>query len=215
MGPLLRDGRVSLYLRDPDNVSIELTAANDQKLTESDVEELGRNLPGVTAVTSGMRLTTFDHASPVSSDPKLTARFFEKFVGLKDNFSLPAPDQGDATILAIGNAERPDFIRYLASERAREGYVGRGSVHHIAWRTADDAQQLDGNLLEVATKGPGYTADESRETLGSRLVLPKWVEPRRTEIEAFLRKTDAGNPVSWPPVYPLTPKRPEALTQSN
>jgi glyoxalase family protein len=245
VGPLLRDGRVSLYLRDPDNVSIELTAANDQKLTESDVEELGRNLPGVTAVTSGMRLTTFDHASPVSSDPKLTARFFEKFVGLKDNFSLPAPDQGDATILAIGNAERPDFIRYLASERAREGYVGRGSVHHIAMAVEDDRDQLkikrhlddvgignsgiidrfwfhslyfrdpDGNLLEVATKGPGYTADESRETLGSRLVLPKWVEPRRTEIEAFLRKTDAGNPVSWPPVYPLTPKRPEALTQSN
>src|ERR1019366_8585365 len=122
-GPLLRDGRVSLYLRDPDNVSIELTAANDQKLTESDVEELGRNLPTVTAITSGMRLSTFDHASPISSDPKLTARFFEKFVGLKDSFSLPDPDQGDATILAIGNAERPDFIRYIASERRSEEHT--------------------------------------------------------------------------------------------
>jgi glyoxalase family protein len=244
-GPFVRDGRVSLYLRDPDNVSIELTAPNVEKLSESDVTELGRRLPRVTAITNGMRLTTFDHASPIASDPKLTARFFEKFVGLKGVSSLPDPDQGDATILAIGNSERPDFIRYLASERAREGFVGRGSVHHIAMAVEDDRDQLrikrhldevgignsgiidrfwfhslyfrdpDGNLLEVATKGPGYTADESRETLGSRLVLPKWVEPRRTEIEAFLKKTDEGNPVSWPPVYPPTPNRPEALTQSS
>ena len=93
--------------------------------------------------------------------------------------------------------------------------IGNSGIIDRFWFHSLYFRDPDGNLLEVATKGPGYTADESRETLGSRLVLPKWVEPRRTEIEAFLRKTDAGNPVSWPPVYPLTPKRPEALTQSN
>ena len=244
VGPLPRDGRFSLYLRDPDGVSIELTALNDEKLTAADVAGLGREAPRVTAITRDMRLTTFDHVSPITSDPKLTARFFNKFVGLKDNFFLQDPDERDTVILAIGNGARPDFIRYLASERAREGLVGRGSVHHIAMAVADDGDQLkikrhlddvgiqnsgiidrfwfhslyfrdpDGNLLEIATKGPGYAADESPETLGSRLVLPKWVEPRRTEIEAFLRKTDEGNPVAWPPVYPATPKMPEALTQT-
>ena len=245
VGPLPRDRRVSIYLRDPDGVNIELSAANDEKLKEGDVAELVRSVPRVTAITGDMRLTTFDHASPISSDPKLTARFFEKFVGLKNNFSLADPDQEDATILAIGNSARPDFIRYLVSGAAREGNVGRGSVHHIAMAVEDDRDQLkimrhldevgignsgiidrfwfhslyfrdpDGNLLEVATKGPGYTADESRETLGSRLVLPKWVEPKRVEIEAFLKKTDEGNPVAWPPVYPATPPRPEALSQPN
>ena len=244
VGPLPRDGKVSLYLRDPDGVSLELTALNDEKLTAADVAELGRDLPRVTAITKDMRLTTFDHASPITSDPKLTAAFFEKFLGLKSSFFLRDPDEKSTTIHGIGNGARPDFIRYLASQKAREGLVGIGSVHHIAMAVEDDRDQLkikrhlddvgvqnsgiidrfwfhslyfrdpDGNLLEIATKGPGYAADESPETLGSRLVLPKWVEPRRTEIEAFLRKTDEENPVAWPPSYPATPALPEALTQT-
>ncbi len=243
VGPLPRDGRVSLYLKDPDGVFIELAAANDEKLSAEDVAELGRRTPSVTALTDDMRLTTFDHASPVTSDPQLTARFFEKFVGLDNSYSIPDPDQRDVAIVAIGNKDRPDFMRYLAHPSAPEGFVGRGSVHHIAMAVQDDGDQLkvkrhldevgvqnsgiidrvwfhslyfrdpDGNLLEIATKGPGYAADESRETLGSRLVLPDWVEPRRNEIETFLRKTDESNPVRWPPTYPATPDRPEALTQ--
>jgi glyoxalase family protein len=244
VGPLPRDGRVSVYLSDPDGVRIELAAPNDEKLSVGDVAELGRQTPTVRAITDEMRLATFDHASPVTSDPGLTARFFEKFVGLGNAFSIPDPDQDDAAIVAIGNKERPDFIRYLAQRNAREGFVGRGSVHHIAMAVDDDRDQLkvmrhldhlgiqnsgiidrlwfhslyfrdpDGNLLEVATKGPGYAADESPEDLGSRLVLPAWVEPRRKEIETFLRQTDEENPVRWPPAYPATPDRPEALTQS-
>jgi glyoxalase family protein len=243
-GPLLRDARVSIYLRDPDGVRIEIAAPNDEKLTQADVTELGLRDPAVTAITENMRLATFDHASPITSDPALTVRFFQKFVGLDSAFSIPDPDQGDAAILAIGSPERPDFLRYLAYRWAREGRVGRGSVHHIAMAVEDDEDQLkimrhlddvgignsgivdrlwfhslyfrdpDGNLLEVATKGPGYTADESPGALGSRLVLPDWIEPRRMEIEAFLRKTDAADAVGWPPVYPPTPGKPEALTQA-
>ena len=245
VGPLPRDGRVSIYLRDPDGVSLELTALNDEKLTPDDVAELGRNLPSVSSIASGMRLTTFDHASPITSDPKLTASFFEKFVGLRNNFSLLDPDERATTILGIGNETKPDFLRYLAPEKAREGDVGIGSVHHIAMAVEDDRDQLkimrhlndvgirnsgiidrfwfhslyfrdpDGNLLEVATKGPGYAVDESPETLGSRLVLPKWLEPRRKEIETFLKKTDESNPIEWPPRYPATPEMPEALTQAS
>lgn len=244
VGPLLRDDRISIYLRDMDGVYLELAAVNDEKLTANDVAELARHTPNVTGVSDPMKLTTFDHASPITTDPKLTALFFEKFIGLESGYSIPDPDQGDSTILAIGNQEKPDFLRYLSNAKAREGFVGRGSVHHIAMAVEDDRDQLkvmrrltdagiqnsgiidrlwfhslyfrdpDGNLLEVATKGPGYAADETEETLGSRLVLPSWIEPRRKEIEDYLRRTDEANPVEWPPLYPVTPARPEALTQA-
>ncbi len=44
-----------------------------------------------------------------------------------------------------------------------------------------------GVLLEIATNGPGFLVDESREELGARLSLPPFLEPRRRAIEAGLR----------------------------
>ncbi|HEX9782467.1 MAG TPA: ring-cleaving dioxygenase [Opitutaceae bacterium] len=98
--------------------------------------------------------------------------------------------------------------------RARQG---AGGVHHVAFRTPDDeqyrawAQRLaklgmpssgpvdryyfrslyfrepNGILFEIATDGPGFAVDEPMETLGERLALPLFLEPRRGEIEAGLK----------------------------
>jgi len=43
-----------------------------------------------------------------------------------------------------------------------------------------------GALFEIATDPPGFTFDEEVEELGSHLMLPKWLEARRTEIELLL-----------------------------
>ena len=43
-----------------------------------------------------------------------------------------------------------------------------------------------GVLFEIATDGPGFTADEALDDLGESLVLPPWLEPQRAEIEAAL-----------------------------
>jgi glyoxalase family protein len=43
-----------------------------------------------------------------------------------------------------------------------------------------------GVLFELATDGPGFTADEDESSLGERLVLPPWLEPNRAEIESAL-----------------------------
>ena len=94
---------------------------------------------------------------------------------------------------------------------------GAGGVHHVAFRVSDDAeyrawierfQQLgirfsgpidryyfqslytrgpNNILYEIATDGPGFAADESADTLGERLALPPFLEPRRTEIERGLK----------------------------
>jgi catechol 2,3-dioxygenase-like lactoylglutathione lyase family enzyme len=102
------------------------------------------------------------------------------------------------------------------------GRIAVGSVHHIAWRTRDDASQLEwltelsrlghhtsdvmdrvyfhsiyyrepgGILFEIATDSPGFAVDEPFESLGTALMLPPWLEPARDRIEAAL-----------PPIHPL------------
>ena len=174
-------------------------------------------------------------------DSETTAKFFDKFLGLTDKFTIPNPDQTGTNILGVGSEERPGFLRYLAMPKPPEGYVGEGSIHHIAMAVEDDeAQQKilkrlnevgiensgiidrfwfhslylrdpDGNLLEIATKNPGYSADESPEKLGTSLVLPKWLEPRRAEIESALKLADANNHGKWPPDYPRVHSPPEAM----
>lgn len=98
------------------------------------------------------------------------------------------------------------------------GRPGRGTVHHVAFRTPDDATQLakradlaevganvtevrdrdyfhsvyfrepGGILFEIATDPPGFTVDEAPEALGTTLRLPATYEPRRAEIESALPK---------------------------
>ncbi|HYY90375.1 MAG TPA: VOC family protein [Candidatus Dormibacteraeota bacterium] len=242
-GPLLRDNRTSIYLRDPDGVTVEITTPNDGEVTQEYIREAFETLPAVNGISREMKLTTFHHASPINYDPEITANFFDKFLGLTNKLSIPNPDQIGTNILGIGSSEQPSFLRYLVAPKPTEGYVGEGSIHHIAMAVEDDeAQQKilrqlnrvgvnnsgiidrfwfhslyfrdpDGNLLEIATKNPGYAVDEPEEKLGSSLVLPKWLEPRREEIESSLKLTDANNRAEWPPDYPRTSSQPEAVTQ--
>ena len=107
-------------------------------------------------------------------------------------------------------------IDLLCLPAGRWGTSGAGIVHHIAWRTPDDASQLaarselvsggfnvspvmdrnyfhsiyyrepGGVLFEIATDPPGFAVDESPEELGSKLMLPAWLEGHRPLLEATL-----------------------------
>jgi glyoxalase family protein len=100
-------------------------------------------------------------------------------------------------------------------ERGR-GQTLAGTVHHVAWRAADDGDQLlwqsrvaseglnvtpvldrvyfhsiyfrepGGVLFEIATDPPGFTIDEPPDSLGRELRLPPWLEPHRARIEEVL-----------------------------
>jgi glyoxalase family protein len=48
-------------------------------------------------------------------------------------------------------------------------------------------REPNGILFEIATDGPGFASDEPAESLGEKLALPPFLEPRRAEIEAKLK----------------------------
>jgi len=110
---------------------------------------------------------------------------------------------------------RNDCRSDLRSE-GRPGRVGVGTVHHVAWRTPTDEQQVTwretirelhydvtpvidrtyfhsiyfrepgGVLFEIATDPPGFAVDEPAEKIGSSLVLPTWLESERSELKRVL-----------------------------
>jgi glyoxalase family protein len=82
----------------------------------------------------------------------------------------------------------PTFEQYDAwGERLQEmGMRSSGPVDRYYFRSLY-FREPGGVLFEIATDGPGFSADEPMETLGERLALPPFLEGRRTEIEAGLK----------------------------
>jgi glyoxalase family protein len=64
------------------------------------------------------------------------------------------------------------------------GYVNR---HFFKSLYARVAPQI---LFEFATDGPGFMGDEPYETLGEKLSLPPFLEPKRAQIEKLVRPID-------------------------
>jgi Glyoxalase/Bleomycin resistance protein/Dioxygenase superfamily len=49
-------------------------------------------------------------------------------------------------------------------------------------------REPNGILFEIATAGPGFATDESMDTLGEMLSLPPFLEGRRQQVEAGLKR---------------------------
>ena len=114
------------------------------------------------------------------------------------------------------NARGANIVDVLCLPYTWQAAIGIGSVHHVAWRTPTDEQQMvlrknivkaglnatpvidrvyfhsvyfhepGGVLFEIATNPPGFTVDEKIEELGTHLTLPKWLEPMRKNLERVL-----------------------------
>src|SRR5947199_10005398 len=130
-GPYVRDDRTSIYVRDPDGVIVEITSPNNDDVSQDYAKEAFRDLPSATAIAREMKLTTFHHARPLTYDPETTAKFFDKFLGLTDKFTIPNPDQTGTKILGVGSEKRPGFLRYLAMLKSKKRNVDDGSNNHI------------------------------------------------------------------------------------
>jgi glyoxalase family protein len=120
-------------------------------------------------------------------------------------------------IFAMGPGGPAAELHVIVEPRGTPASQGAGGVHHVAFRTADHkslaawTQRLstlripssgeveryyfrslyfrepNGILFEIATDIPGFTADEPLESLGEKLSLPPFLEPRRAQIERGLK----------------------------
>lgn len=164
-------------------------------------------------VTPDVAIKGFAGAELYSLDPERTAEAVEKLLGLK----RVGEDENVIRFkssAAIGNTLD---IKRVQVER---GYIGVGTVHHIAWRARDEQQlrewqrfvqahrflvtdvrdrnyfksiyfREDGEILfEIATDPPGFMRDEAYESLGQELKLPPQYERFRDQLERRLIRVE-------------------------
>jgi glyoxalase family protein len=184
---------------------------NQPTLELLDVHDLALALVESNEFFETPEILGFHGAILLSANPKATAHTLTQDLGLIIAGSSTNYDyfytKGDARH-QIGIPKQP----------LSKGRWGIGTVHHIAWAVSDEKEQTQWHdylsqqhygvteiknrnyfqaiyfqepgsvVFEVATEGPGFTIDESFETLGQRLMLPAHFESRRKEISASLPK---------------------------
>ena len=186
-----------LTLLDPDGLRLELVTRKDD----------GRTPWTGGPVAAEHAVRGFDGVTLTEWNPEVTAEVLEGTLGFRK-----AAQQGDRFRFQAGDSR----VDVLASPASVRGHISAGTVHHVAWRAADDGDQLawreavaesglyvtpvldrqyfrsiyfrepGGVLFEIATDPPGFTRDETVESLGSGLKLPPWLEPERGRIEQVL-----------------------------
>lgn len=152
-------------------------------------------------------LQGFEGVRAYSGRPAGSALMLEQLMGA----SRP---EGDEDVFELRGERRGGWIAWDPAPDA-PGRQSAGVVHHVAWATTDadmpawiqrvtDAgvpnsgyvdrhyfhslyfREPGGVLYELATEEPGFTVDGPLQELGSKLILPPFLEPRREEIAAGL-----------------------------
>lgn len=204
-----RDGRAHLDFEDPDGTRLSL-------VDDGGEGPRAESVPG-SDLSDDDAIQGLGYSVLTVRDPAPTRDFLRRGLGLEvvreyaqDGartlvYALN-PDGGAHAELHL--SIQPDLPR---------AKPGAGSAHHIALRVPDEAalrgwmahldaqgyghsgfvdryyfrsvyiRDPNGLTIELATDGPGFAADEAPDSLGERLALPPFLEPRRATIEAHLR----------------------------
>jgi glyoxalase family protein len=199
IGPLSfakRFGQSCLIFSDPDDLNLALVES------EGTFKRPFWPLDPFTAATA---IRGFHSVTLIVPDVEKTGLILSEVFGLKRD----ADEEGRLRFY-----HQDACVDLLSSHQ--QGRIGRGSVHHIAFRAKDDEEQAlmvrklhdlgimvteqkdrqyfrsvyfrepGGVLFEIATDSPGFMVDEPFDALGSSLMLPPFLEARRAEIEAAL-----------------------------
>jgi glyoxalase family protein len=201
-GPIARFGEPTLLTRDPHGLPLAFTESR----TPLDAAPWERS-----PVPSEHQLRGFHAVRLLERALEPTARFLAAALGFEE-----AVEEDGWRRFAVAGGGSSRWLEVREDATARRGAWGAGTVHHVAFRVADDDElqavreralgagasptpvidrfwfhsvyfrEPGGVLFELATEGPGFAVDEDAERLGETLVLPPWLESRRAEIEAGL-----------------------------
>ncbi|HUZ89647.1 MAG TPA: ring-cleaving dioxygenase [Candidatus Acidoferrales bacterium] len=203
------DGHLRLPFLDPEGQRLELVADG------SAIETVGWEQSTVPEAVSirGFNDVTVTSAQPEMTLRMLAEVMGFEITSERE---LP-DGGGQITVFGTGRGGAGSRVRVVSPGGVEVGAVGIGGVHHVAFRAADDDEQgrwrthllaaglrvtpvIDryyfhsiyfrepgGALFEIATDGPGFTADEDEAQLGTHLALPPFLEPERARIEAGLQ----------------------------
>jgi glyoxalase family protein len=198
---LQRFGEELIRFTDPDGMGIELvTVSADTRTGWS-----GASVPaeyavrGIAGVTLNLR-----ELAPTAAllTQVLNYRFEQAFSEKRSRY--------------VVDGNPGEFVDLVLQDPPERSLQGAGSVHHIAFRTGSEEQQMQlqrmlrkvgipvtdvkdrsyfksiyfrepgGVLFEIATDAPGFATDESLETMGTQLMLPDWAESQREVIQRKL-----------------------------
>jgi glyoxalase family protein len=185
----------SLLFADPEGLGHELvvSGSRDEPLTAAHPE-----------IPAEHALQGFEGVRAYSHDPDASRAFLERTL----EFDSRGEDGWE-----VRGENRGGFYRYDRSDE--RGVPGAGTVHHVAWASPMDEHEAwqkrlaesgasptpvidryyfksiyfrepSGVLFEIATIGPGFTADEPLESLGEHLSLPPDYEQLRDRLEQVL-----------------------------
>ena len=185
-----------LRFEDPEGLGLEVA------VVETADEPLIADHPEIPAE---LALQGFESVRAYSDAPEASRPLLEETLGFEPGGSDEWEARGE---------RRGGFYAY--DEAPEEpGIGGAGTVHHVAWASTMEEHETwrervaaagarptpiidryyfrsiyfrepSGVLFEIATLGPGFTADEPLETLGERLSLPPDYEPLRDRLEDVL-----------------------------
>jgi glyoxalase family protein len=198
-----REGE-SLVFSDPEGLDHELQVyAGDERPLTADHPDIPQE----------HALQGFGGVRAYSADPAASERLLAEGLGFERT------GEGE---WRVAGAERSGFVAY-GDPPASPARPGAGTVHHVAFSSEMDDHEAwrprvmeaggrptpvidrfyfrsiyfrepSGVLFELATKGPGFAADEDPDKLGERLSLPPDYEHLRDRLEKVL--TPLPNPRS-------------------
>jgi glyoxalase family protein len=100
---------------------------------------------------------------------------------------LPPAQQGSGSVHHVAfNIPYADYAAW--TEHLKQFRVPNSGPVDRFWFKSLYFREPNGILFEIATDAPGFSADEPMETLGETLSLPPFLEAKRNQIEADLKK---------------------------
>jgi catechol 2,3-dioxygenase-like lactoylglutathione lyase family enzyme len=211
-GPTARFDEQVITFYDPDGLTLELVAHKSAQEHEDRGWKQG-SVPPEQAIRGFYSVTLSEEGYEKTSSVLTDKLGFSLLREGKENgrFRYTIPSEGASSIVDL-----------LCLPYSKRGRVGIGTVHHVAWRTPTDQQQVElrkgivnaglnatpvidrkyfhsvyfrepgGILFEIATEPPGFMVDERKEELGTHLVLPSWLESERSDLERILPSVKVG-----------------------